>query len=220
MSESQWPPGGIESFYLEDRTFVPPQSFSARALVTGNSLYEEADRDWQDFWARQAETLLDWFDPWDTVLEWKLPFARWFLGGTLNASYNCVDRHVAAGNGDKVAFYWEGEPGDTRTITYADLLHEVQRFANALKGLGVSRGDRVAVYLPMVPELPIAMLGCARIGAVHSVVFGGFSADALRGRINDAQAKVLVTADGGWRRGAPVPLKANADMALHQAPSV
>jgi acetyl-CoA synthetase len=220
VSDPEGPGGAIDSYYLERRTFDPPESMRSRALVTGTFMYEEAERDWEEFWARQAETLLDWFDPWDTVLEWKLPYAQWFLGGTLNASYNCLDRHVAAGRGDRVAFHWEGEPGDTRTITYAEVLEQVERFANVLKGLGVSRGDRVAVYLPMIPELPVTMLACARIGAVHSVVFGGFSSDSLRDRINDAEAKVLVTADGGWRRGAAVPLKANAEVALEETPSI
>ena len=170
-----------------------------------------------EFWAQQAGAL-DWFRPWDTVLSWDLPFARWFDGGTLNVSYNCLDRHVAAGRGDKVAFHWEGEPGDTRTISYADLLLEVCRFANVLRGLGVARGDRVAVYMPMVPELAVAMLACARIGAVHSVVFGGFSSDALRDRILDAEARVVVTADGGWRRGQGVGLKGNVDVAVAETP--
>jgi acetyl-CoA synthetase len=210
----------IEAFYSEDRTFEPPDEFKAQALVSDRSMWEAAEGDWQGFWADQARSLLDWFDEWETVLEWKLPFARWFVGGTLNVSHNCLDRHVAAGRGDKVAFHWEGEPGDTRTITYAELLEEVGRFANVLKGLGVQRGDRVAIYMPMVPELPIAMLACTRVGAAHSVVFGGFSADALRDRINDAEAKVLITADGGWRRGTPVPLKANADVALADTPSI
>ncbi len=154
------------------------------------------------------------------MLEWELPFAKWFVGGQLNVSYNCLDRHVAAGRGDRVAFHWEGEPGDTRTITYAQLLDEVQRFANVLKALGVARGDRVAIYMPMVPELPVAMLACTRIGAAHSVVFGGFSSDALRDRINDAEAKVLVTADGGFRRGAPALLKPAADLALADTESI
>jgi acetyl-CoA synthetase len=220
MGSSAEPASGIESFYLEDRTFPPSPEFKAQALVTDQSLYDEANEDWQGFWAHQALELVDWFDEWDTILEWELPFARWFVGGTLNASSNCLDRHVAAGKGDKVAFHWEGEPGDTRTLTYADLLADVQRFANVLKSLGVRRGDRVAVYMPMIPELPVAMLACARIGAPHSVVFGGFSSDALRDRIVDAQAKVLVTADGGWRRGSAVPLKANADVALAETPSI
>jgi acetyl-CoA synthetase len=209
----------IDSYYLEERTFEPPEDFKGHALVTDTSLYDEAAQDWPGFWAKQA-LALDWYREWDTILDWELPFAKWFVGGSLNVSYNCLDRHVAAGKGDQVAFHWEGEPGDTRTITYAQLLVEVSRFANALKGLGVQRGDRVAIYMPMILELPVAMLACARIGAAHSVVFGGFSADALRGRINDAQAKVLITADGGWRRGAVVPLKANADAALEDTPSI
>jgi acetyl-CoA synthetase len=210
----------IEALYTEDRTFPPPEHFTAGALVTDSSLYEEADKDVEAFWARQAGELLDWFEPWRTVLEWDLPFARWFVGGRLNVSYNCLDRHVDAGRGDRVAYMWEGEPGDTRTITYAELRDEVSRFANVLKGLGVRKGDRVNIYMPMIPELPVAMLACARIGAPHSVVFGGFSAEALADRINDAEAKVLVTADGGWRRGAAVPLKRNADSAVASAPSI
>jgi acetyl-CoA synthetase len=213
------PSGAIGDYYLETRTFPPSDEFRARAVVRDRSLYDEADADWTRFWERQAESL-DWSRRWDRVLEWDLPFARWFVGGTLNASYNCLDRHVAAGLGDRVAYFWEGEPGDQRTITYAQLLGDVQRFANVLDGLGVKRGDRVAIYMPMIPELPVAMLACARIGAAHSVVFGGFSAEALRGRINDAEAKVLVTADGGFRRGAPAPLKPNADLALTDTPSI
>jgi acetyl-CoA synthetase len=213
-------PAGIESFYLENRTIEPSSAFRERALVVDRDIYDRAEHDWEGFWAEQAAELLDWFDPWDTILDWKLPFARWFIGGTLNVSHNCLDRHVAAGRGDRVAFHWEGEPGDTRTITYADLLAEVERFSNVLESLGVTRGDRVAVYMPMIPELPVAMLACTRIGAVHSVVFGGFSSDALRDRIVDGQAKVLVTADGGWRKGAAVALKANADVALEETPSI
>jgi acetyl-CoA synthetase len=213
-------PAGIESFYVDDSVIEPPAGFREQALVTDGALHDRAAADWEGFWAEQAAELLDWFDPWDTILDWKLPFARWFIGGTLNVSYNCLDRHVEVGRGDKVAFHWEGEPGDTRTITYAALLAEVERFANVLEGLGVTRGDRVAIYMPMIPELPAAMLACTRIGAVHSVVFGGFSSDALRDRIVDAQAKVLVTADGGWRRGKAVPLKANADAALEETPSI
>ena len=169
----------IEDYLVEERKFPPPPDFVANALVTGTAMYDEADDDFEAFWARQASDLVSWSKDWHTVCEWELPFAKWFVGGTLNVSYNCLDRHVDAGKGDKVAFHWEGEPGDTRTITYAELLDEVQRFANVLKGLGVQRGDRVNIYLPMIPELPIAMLACARIGAPHSVVFGGFSADAL-----------------------------------------
>ena len=163
---------------------------------------------------------MTWSKDWDTICEWDLPFAKWFIGGELNVSYNCLDRHVLAGKGDKVAFYWEGEPGDARVITYAQLLDEVQRFANVLRGLGVDKGDRVNIYLPMLPEAAVAMLACARIGAVHSVVFGGFSAQALGDRMNDAQAKVLVTADGGHRRGEVFPLKPQADLACADAPSV
>ncbi|MBW3556752.1 MAG: acetate--CoA ligase [Actinobacteria bacterium] len=209
----------IEAYYLEDRRFPPPPEFVAHALVADRSLYERAEADWEGFWAEQAQAL-DWFEPWRSVCEWKLPFAEWFVGGTINVSYNCVDRHVAAGLGDRVAFHWEGEPGDTRTLTYADLLDQVQRCANVLKSLGVHRGDRVNIYLPMIPEAVVAMLACARIGAPHSVVFGGFSADALRDRILDAQAKVLITADGGFRRGAPSLLKVNADRAIEGETSV
>jgi acetyl-CoA synthetase len=210
----------IEDYLREDRTFPPPADFKAGALVTDAEIYDEAEADWQGFWARQAADLVTWQREWDTVLEWDLPFARWFVGGKLNATESCLDRHVAAGRGDRVAFHWEGEPGDTRTITYADLLAEVQRFANVLKGLGVEKGDRVAIYMPMIPELPVAVLACARLGAPHSVVFGGFSADSLADRINDATCKVLVTADGGWRRGKPGLLKPTVDVALADAPSI
>ncbi|MGH8984074.1 MAG: acetate--CoA ligase [Acidimicrobiia bacterium] len=210
----------IDDLLSEGRTFPPPQSFKNDARVVGTEIYDEADRDYEGFWARQAAELVDWFQEWHTILEWDLPFAKWFVGGTLNVTHNCLDRHVAAGHGDRVAYQWEGEPGDTRTITYADLLDEVQRLANALKSLGVERGDRVNIYLGMVPELPIAMLACARIGAPHSVVFGGFSSDSLRDRINDAQAKLLITADGAWRRGQIVPLKESADTAVAETPSI
>ncbi|MDD9369249.1 MAG: acetate--CoA ligase [Acidimicrobiales bacterium] len=210
----------IEDYLIEDRTFPPPPGFAADALVTGAEVYDEAETDWQGFWARQAADLLTWDDEWHTVLDWQLPFAKWFVGGTLNASYNCLDRHVEAGHGQKVAYHWEGEPGDHRTVTYADLLDEVQRFANVLKGLGVTKGDRVAIYMPMIVELPVAMLACARIGAPHSVVFGGFSADSLADRINDAECKVLVTADGGFRRGQPHLLKPIVDVALATTPSI
>jgi acetyl-CoA synthetase len=209
----------IAALLSEDRVFEPPAGFTAQALVQDRSVYERAEADHEGFWAEQAEQLT-WFKRWDTVLEWTPPWVKWFSGGTLNASYNCLDRHVEAGGGDKVAYHWEGEPGEQRTITYAQLLEEVSRLANALKSLGVQRGDRVAIYLGMIPELPVAMLACARIGASHSVVFGGFSADSLRDRINDAQAKVLITQDGGYRRGSEVPLKANADEALKECPSI
>jgi len=210
----------IEDYLSEERLFPPSEAFKAEALTTGTELYREAEQDWQGFWARQAAELLDWSAEWDTILDWQLPFAKWFVGGTLNASFNCVDRHVLAGRGDRVAFHWEGEPGDTRTITYADLLAEVERFANVLKGLGVAKGDRVAIYLPMIPELPVSLLACARIGAAHSVVFGGFSADSLSDRINDAACKVLITADGGWRRGKPGLLKPTADLAVADSPTI
>ena len=213
-------PPTIEAYQLEDRRFPPSEGFKKDALVVGPWMYDDADRDWQGFWARQALDLLDWSQEWHTILDWDLPFAKWFVGGRLNVAYNCVDRHVEAGRGDKVAFHWEGEPGDTRTVTYADLQYEVARFAAVLRSLGVAKGDRVAIYMPMVPELPVAMLACARLGAPHSVVFGGFSSESLRDRINDAEAKVLVTADGGWRRGQVVPLKANADEAVAGTPSI
>jgi acetyl-CoA synthetase len=210
----------IESLLAEGRTFPPPDDFKKRARVVGTDVYDEADVDDEGFWARQAADLLDWSKDWDTILEWNLPFAKWFVGGRLNASYNCLDRHVAAGHGDQVAYHWEGEPGDTRTITYAQLLDDVSRLANALKELGVRKGDRVNVYLGMVPELPMSLLACARIGAAHSVVFGGFSADSLRDRINDAEAKVLITGDGAWRRGSIVPLKQTADAAIEDCPTI
>ena len=179
----------IEDFLVEDRTFPPPEPFKKDTLVASPFLYDEANEDWQGFWARQAADLLDWDEDWHTILEWDLPFAKWFVGGKLNVCHNAVDRHVLAGRGDKVAYHWEGEPGDTRTITYADLHADVQRFANVLKGLGIAKGDRICIYMPMVPELPVAMLACARIGAPHSVVFGGFSPDSLIDRINDAECK-------------------------------
>jgi len=209
----------IDDLLREDRVFEPPSGFVQRAVVSDPSIYERAAGDPEAFWAEQAQALR-WSRPWDRVMEWTPPFVKWFEGGTLNASVNCLDRHVASGGGDKVAYHWEGEPGDTRTITYAELLEEVCKLANGLRSLGVQRGDRVNIYLGMVPELPIAMLACARIGAPHSVVFGGFSAESLRDRINDAQAKVLITADGAWRRGQVVPLKANADEAVTECPSI
>jgi acetyl-CoA synthetase len=213
-------PEAIESLLAEGRTFPPSKDFKKSALVVDAEIYDEANVDFEGFWARQAEDLVDWSEPWHTVLEWDLPFAKWFVGGKLNVSYNCLDRHVEAGHGEQVAYHWEGEPGDTRTITYAQLLDEVSRLANALKSLGVGKGDRVNIYLGMVPELPMALLACARIGAPHSVVFGGFSADSLRDRINDAEAKVLITGDGAWRRGSIVPLKETADEAVGDCPSI
>jgi len=210
----------IDSLIWERRTFVPSDAFRSNALVSDHSLYDEASQDFTAFWAKQASELVSWSKDWHTASEWNLPFAKWFVGGELNVSYNCLDRHVLAGKGDKVAFHFEGEPGDTRTVTYAQLLDETQRFANVLKGLGVVKGDRVNIYMPMIPEAAIAMLACARIGAAHSVVFGGFSAISLTDRINDAEAKVLITADGGWRRGEIFPLKHTADEALLGTPTI
>jgi acetyl-CoA synthetase len=205
----------LDSLLTEDRTFAPPPGFAAQALVRDPEVYARAGQDPQAYWAQWAGEL-HWFRRWDTVLEWTPPYSKWFVGGTLNASYNCLDRHVEAGRGGKTAMLWEGEPGDRRTYTYAELHQEVGRAANALKKLGVKRGDRVAIYLPMIPEAAIAMLACARIGAAHSVVFGGFSAESLRDRIRDAQARVLITADGGYRRGGTVALKRAADEAVEE----
>jgi acetyl-CoA synthetase len=210
----------IDALQWENRRFPPSESFKRDTLVAGTFMYDEADADHEGFWARQAADLIDWSTEWHTICEWKLPFAKWFVGGQLNVSHNCLDRHVNAGRGDKVAFHFEGEPGDTRTVTYADLLAETQKFANVLKGLGVGKGDRVNIYLPMIPEAAVAMLACARIGAAHSVVFGGFSAHSLRDRINDAEAKVLITADGGYRRGDVFALKPVADEALADTPTI
>lgn len=210
----------IDALQWEQRKFPPSDAFKKNTLVVGTHLYEEADRDYEAFWARQASELVEWSRPWDTICEWNLPFSKWFVGGQTNVSYNCLDRHVLAGKGDKVAFHFEGEPGDTRTVTYAQLLDEVQKFANVLKGLGVAKGDRVNIYLPMIPEAAVVMLACARIGAAHSVVFGGFSSQALADRINDAEAKVLITADGGYRRGEVFALKPQADEAVENAKSI
>ena len=210
----------IEALLEELRTFDPPKEFREQAVVNSEEIYERADKDFEGFWAAEATDRVTWFKTWDRVLEWNAPFAKWFVGATLNVTYNCLDRHIEAGNGERVAYLWEGEPGDTRAITYRDLYEETCRLANALKELGVAKGDRVAIYLPMVPELPAAMLACARIGAPHTVVFAGFSSESLSGRINDAEAKVLITADGGWRRGETVPLKANSDQALSETPSI
>ena len=210
----------IDALQWEQRKFPPSDAFKKKTLVAGTHLYEEADRDYEAFWARQASELVEWSRPWDTICEWNLPFSKWFVGGQTNVSFNCLDRHVLSGKGDKVAFHFEGEPGDTRTVTYAQLLDEVQKFANVLKGLGVAKGDRVNIYLPMIPEAAVAMLACARIGAAHSVVFGGFSSQALADRINDAEAKVLITADGGYRRGEVFALKPQADEAVENAKSI
>jgi acetyl-CoA synthetase len=209
----------IDALLQEDRRFEPTAAFRAGANINDPGIYERAAKDPEAFWAGFAKEL-DWFTPWDTVLEWSPPYAKWFAGGTLNASVNCVDRHARGPRRNKAALIWEGEPGDRRTLTYFDLFRQVSQFANVLKGLGVARGDRVALYMPLVPELAIAMLACARVGAVHSVVFGGFSSESLRDRINDSTCKVLVTADGGYRRGNIVPLKQMADAALAATPSI
>jgi acetyl-CoA synthetase len=209
----------LEALLREDRRFSPSPEFRKRANAPEPGIYERAAADPEAMWESWARGL-DWFEPWRTVLDWRPPHAQWFVGGRLNAAYNCLDRHLASARRNKAALIWEGEPGDTRVFTYWDLYREVCAFANVLKGLGVRKGDRVAIYLPMVPEAAIAMLACARIGAPHSVVFGGFSADSLRDRINDAEAKVLVTADGGYRRGRAVALKESADRALTETPSI
>ena len=214
----------ITSVLKESRMFEPPAEFSRGAHIKS---MEEYDKLWnfakdhpEEFWGQQAKEQLDWFQPFDRVLDWKPPHAEWFGGGKLNASYNCLDRHCKTWRKNKAAIIWEGEPGDSRVLTYGDLLRDVCKFANAIKKLGVAKGDRVTIYMPMVPELVIAVLACARIGAVHSVVFGGFSAEALSDRNNDAQSKLVITADGGWRRGKIVPLKDNVDASLAKSPTI
>ena len=217
--QSEQSTAALDNLLAEDRTFPPSAEFAANANAKAD-LYDEAAADREGFWARQAECL-HWDTPWTQVLDWSnAPFAKWYVGGKLNVAYNCVDRHVEAGHGDQVAYHWEGEPGDTRTITYAELQREVCKATNALIELGVQKGDRVAIYLPMIPELPVALLACARLGAPHSVVFGGFSADSLGGRIKDAEAKLVITADGGYRRNAPSGLKPIVDEAVADSPSV
>jgi acetyl-CoA synthetase len=218
MAESKLPTE-YDDLLREDRSFVPPADFRARAHVRDESIYAEAERDPEAFWAKFAHEL-EWMRPWDRVLDWQPPHAKWFVGGKLNISVNCLDRHLRGPRRNKAALIWEGEPGDKRTLTYYDLHREVCTFANVLKSLGVKKGDRIAIYMPLVPELAIAMLACARIGAVHSVVFGGFSAESLSGRINDAKAKLLITADGGFRRGQIVQLKQIADEALANTPTI
>jgi acetyl-CoA synthetase len=211
--------GTLDDLLREDRRFPPSEEFRRRAHVKDDSVRDEAERDFEAYWARWAGEL-EWFRPWDRVLDWDPPHARWFDGGLLNVAHNCLDRHVNGPRADKTALIWEGEPGDTRTYTYRELHAEVGRFAKVLRDLGVGRGDRVAIYLPMVPEAAIAMLACARVGAPHSVVFGGFSPESLSDRINDAKAKLLITADGGYRRGHVVPLKMNSDKALERCSTV
>ena len=215
--------GQIDSVMKEDRQFPPPAEFSAAARIGSVEEYErlwkEAADDSEAFWGKLAEEL-HWFKPFDQVLEWNEPFARWFVGGQTNVSYNCLDAHLETHRRDKTALIWEGEPGDVRELTYEELHQEVCKFANVLKSLGVERGDVVSIYMPMVPELPIAMLACARIGAVHSVIFGGFAGEAIADRNNDARAKLQITADAGWRRGKKLPLKQNVDVALEKSPTV
>ncbi|MEZ5382214.1 MAG: acetate--CoA ligase [Microthrixaceae bacterium] len=210
----------IENYQHEDRTFPPSERFLAQANLTDPAIYERAEADLETFWADIAREVVTWRQDFHTTLEWELPFAKWFVGGKLNVTENCLDRHVEAGLGDRVAYHWEGEPGDTRTITYGQLLEDVSRLANVLRGFGVGKGDRVVIYLPMIPELPMSLLACARIGAIHSVIFGGFSPDSIIDRVNDAEAKVIITADAGYRRGKPSALKPNVDAAMERCPSV
>ncbi len=209
----------LDTLLQEHRKFEPDAAFRAAAHISSPEIYARAAADPEAYWASEAETL-EWSRPWDTVLEWNPPHARWFSGGTLNASVNCLDRHIRTATRNKAAIVFEGEPGDRRTLTYWDLYVAVNQFGNVLRSLGVGRGDRVAIYLPLIPEAVIAMLACARVGAIHSVIFGGFSPDSVRDRINDSQCKVLITADGGYRRGGIVPLKRNADKALEETPSI
>ena len=217
------PTSNITSVLKETRQFPPSSEFAANAHIKSPAEYEQIWKQAADnpeaFWAQQAESL-HWFKKWDKVLEWNEPFAKWFVGGKINACYNCVDRHLAGPRKNKAAIIWEGEPGDQRVLRYQDLHREVCKFANVLKKLGIQKGDRVTLYMPMIPELAIAMLACARIGATHSVIFGGFSAEAVADRNNDAKARLVVTADGGWRRGKVVPLKQNVDEALKKSPTV
>ena len=219
MTEQSGQGQTLDNLLTESRTFPPSDEFAQQANAKAE-LYDQADADREAFWAEQAGQL-SWETPWDQVLDWtNPPFAKWFVGGKLNVAYNCVDRHVEAGHGERVAIHWEGEPGDGRTITYAELQREVAKTANALLSLGLKAGDRVAIYLPMLPEAIFSMLACARLGLTHSVVFGGFSAEALRSRIDDAQARLVITSDGQYRRGKPAPLKAAVDEAVAQTPSV
>ena len=207
----------IDTMFLEERRYPPPEDFAAQA----NAKPEIYDRDYEEFWETEARERVTWFEPFTSVCDWDLPYAKWFADGKLNATYNCVDRHVEAGNGAKVAFHWEGEPvGDRREITFADLQRETTKLANALKSLGVEKGTPVGIYMGMVPEAPIAMLACARIGAPHTFVFGGFSADSLSGRLQDMECEVVITQDEAWRRGTTVPLKKTTDEAVAESPTV
>ena len=220
MSESSQ----IDNVMHEARLFAPSKEFVERASIASledyEKIYGEAKADPESFWGKLAQEELHWFKPFEKVLEWQAPFAKWFVGGQTNVSYNCIDAHLSSNRRNKAAIIWEGEPGDVRTLTYQQLHHEVSKFANALKGLGVQQGDVISIYMPMTPELAIAMLACARIGAVHSVIFAGFSAEAIADRNNDAKAKVQLTSDGAWRRGKQLPLKETVDEALAKSPTV
>lgn len=209
----------IEDLLIEGRTFPPGKKFRKNAAVNDVAVYKKADKDLEKFWAGFAKEL-DWFEKWEKVSSWKPPHSKWFMGGKLNVSYNCVDRHVTTARKNKAAIIWEAESGESQTLTYWELYREVNKFANVLKSLGVKKGDRITIYLPMIPELAVAMLACTRIGAPHSIVFGGFSAESLRDRINDSKAKILITSDGGYRRGKIIPLKKNSDEALEDTPTV
>ncbi len=211
--------GAIDALLQEDRRYEPSDEFKAQANWHDPAIYQQADADYEGFWAEQAKAI-DWFKPWSKVLEWNVPLAKWFVGAEVNASYNCVDRHLGTWRRNKAAIVFEGEPGDQRVLTYRDLYRDVNRCAAALKRLGVKKGDRVVIYLGMIPELPIAMLACARIGAPHTVVFAGFSADSIADRVNDCQASFAITADGGWRRGSKIPLKTTMDKALDSCPTI
>jgi acetyl-CoA synthetase len=214
----------IDSILHENRVFLPSSEFSSKAYIKSfeeyEQLYNESMKDPEGFWAKIAAENINWFKKWDKTLEWNEPHAKWFLGGTLNASYNCIDRHLQTWRKNKAAIIWEGEPGEVRTLTYQQLFYEVCKFANVLKNLGVKKGDRVAIYMPLIPETVIAMLACARIGATHTVIFGGFSAEAVSDRVNDCECKLIITADGGYRRGSEVKLKDTVDKAIQKTPSV
>src|ERR671927_911450 len=206
----------IDTMLLEERRYPPPPEFARQA----NAQPDIYERDWEELWETEGKNRVTWFEPYSKLYEWEPPYAKWYLGGKLNVCFNCVDRHVEAGKGGKVAYHWEAEDGEQREVTYESLQRDVVRFANALKKLGVKKGTPVAIYMGMVPELPVAMLACTRLGAPHTVVFGGFSAESLAGRMNDMACELLITQDEGWRAGKPVPLKQNADEALASSPSV